>query len=721
MKRPKVADIEAERDARREKAMGGLAVILAASAVVLAGIRGGMLYDRFPSSVAAPWYDLVSVPLAGALAGLALVVWAFADRRRAGISDPWIGLAATLACASLVWMGVCLTRTPVLRAGLSVVGLVGLGVAAAILTGSVCRSRRRAGTMLGALVTVGSVLAVIGIQEYLTQWRSGDSAWRIFAGFAVPNFLAGLFVMTIPPTAALFIRSRERTAAIATGFSLAIQFPALLLTQSRLGMLALAVSVATFGLAALILRHSAKRADGGDAVPPGRLIGMAALALVVGLAAARPVIGRLQASRDQSYSARFRVMTWRGVGDMVRAMPLMGVGPGAFDVRYPRYAKVGYTQHAHNSYLQQAAESGIPGAALLVGALGAVLAIAIRGLRTVPRADGRDHDGIVLAGLLSGLAGALTHNMFDSDLYVPAIACSMGALCGLIVSYARPTSSGVRHAVRSVPSVVWRIPVAVFGLSLVTAGGLMVPARLWIAEASAAMQAGDVYGALDAYRQAAKLDPLDPEHHLAIAYVLTGLDEREQARRELVQATRIADIGKTWYRLGRHLMQDGNAAEAIKALERSHRLDPVHLRCRLALAQAYRSAGRRREAHEVYLAMTRLHASPVGQVRAIPEVVDWEYGIAYAELAEDAMAQGRVDEVANLLRKAEDVLGALWSTRKEPMVQLRVNADAMREAEARYEWVLEQLVGYARDHEGASEARAAEERLAKFRAERDEM
>ncbi len=719
MKRPKVADRAAERQARREKARSATASGLAASAVVLAGIRGGMLYDRFPSSIGASWFDLVAVPVATALLGLALVVWVIADRRRGGCADPWVCAATILGSATLGWTALCLKHTPVVRAGLSIVSILALGLGVAILTGAVCRSRRRAGVVAAAVALTATALAVTGVQEYLIQWRSGDAAWRIFAGFAVPNFLAGLFVITIPLTVALFLRSRERTAAWATGAGLALQFPALLLTQSRLGVLALAVGALTFGIGALILRSSSKRASASGGTQAVRIIGMATLALVVGLAAARPVIGRLRASKDQSYSARFRVMTWSGVGSMVRAMPVMGAGPGAFDVRYPRYARVGYTQHAHNSYLQQAAETGLPGALLLIATLGSVVVVGFRGLRSVPRADGADHDGIVLAGLLAGLVGALTHNVFDSDLYVPAIAVTMGAICGLIVSYARPASSGAPHAARSAPSFLWRTPAGLLGIALLAAGGLMTPARLWVAEASAAMSAGDVYGALDAYRHAAKLDPFDPEHHLAMAYVLKGMDERDAALSELTRATQVANIGKTWYRLGRHLLEEGDAAGAVRALERARRLDPLHLRGGLALAQAYSAAGRPGDAHRVYVEMTQLHGSPVGQIRAVPEVVDWEYGMAYAELAEDAMEGGRTEEASDLLRRAEAVLGELWRTRHEPMVALRVSHDAMQEAQARYEWVLEQRVRLADKSGSRSDARAAADALAAFRAERE--
>ncbi|MBM3493525.1 MAG: hypothetical protein FJX72_04265, partial [Armatimonadetes bacterium] len=500
--------------------------------------------------------------------------------------------------------------------------------------------------------------------------------------------------------------------------------PALLLTQSRLGVMSLAVGLVAFGASALVIRSARKRghapASGGSSGAGGtraRLIVMAALVLVVGLAAARPVLSRLRASRDQSPSARFRVMTWEGVRAMVAARPVMGSGTGAFDVRYPGYARVGYTQHAHNSFLQVAAETGVPGLALLAAMIAAVLAIGARGLRSVPRADGPDHDALILAGLIAGLIGAIAHNVFDSDLYVPANAAIFGVVCGLTMAFARPATGGRAATARMWPSWARRIPTGMLGAGLLAAGAVAVPARSWIAEASAAMSAGDPYGALDAYRNASKLDPLDHDHRLAMAHVLNGMGEQASARQELVRATRLADIGKTWYRLGKHDLAAGDPASAVRSLERAHRSDPMHLRSRLALAEAYTSSGRRADAVSAYERMIRLYRSPVGRVRAIPEVVDWEYGIAFAGLAEAAIGDGRVAEAADLLDDAASVLRTLWRTRDDVMVRLRVTDDVMREATARYEWVLEQRVACLSRLGRTDLAQSAEAELSRFRQE----
>ncbi|NLI01563.1 MAG: hypothetical protein GX446_18975 [Chthonomonadales bacterium] len=724
MKRPKISDPQADRQARRLKALQRAAAVCTAAALAIIGIKGGMLYDRFPSSVGATWFELVAVPFAMGLVGVALVLWTLGDRGDRRCACPWTCLAGVCGIGLVAWLAVCLLHSPMMRAGLSVLSIAGVAVGAGLVCAGACRTRRSLTGLAITVAAVGSILAVIGVREYLTQWREGDAAWRIFAGFAVPNFLAGLFVMTIPVSIGLFLRARDRTASLAAAFAVALQVPALLLTQSRLGVMSLVIGLIQFALAAWIARRSEKHGDGRRGRDPHavrRMALMAVVALVAGLVAARPVISRLRASRDQSYSARFRVMTWEGVRWMVAANPLMGTGTGSFDVRYPGYAKVGYTQHAHNAFLQLAAETGLPGLLLLVGAIVGVAGAGFKGLRRLPRSDGANHDAGMLAAILGGIGAALIHSVFDSDLYVPANAAFFGALCGLAVAWSRPASGAETRTARTAwpaPFILAaKLPSALLGLALIGGSVWALPARSWVAEASAAMAAGDIYGALEAYEHAARLDPFDVENRLALAHVLMALDQPEGARRRLVEATRVANIGKTWYRLGRHDLASGRPADAVKALERACTLDPMHLRSQLTLAQAYMSVGARADALAVYQHMVGLYRSPVGQVRAVPEVVDWEYGIAFAALAEAQLRDRQDSEAISNLRQAADILGRLWDTRHEAMVRLRVQDDAMREATARYEWVLDQLAGaLRREHRDAD----ADEVAARHRAMREE-
>ena len=75
-----------------------------------------------------------------------------------------------------------------------------------------------------------------------------------------------------------------------------------------------------------------------------------------------------------------RIYIWKTTLAMIADHPLFGVGPGAYRRMTPTYRE-GYnihwtaTGHAHNSYLQYAAESGVPAALLFVAFLAALIGL----------------------------------------------------------------------------------------------------------------------------------------------------------------------------------------------------------------------------------------------------------------------------------------------------------------------------------------------------------
>ena len=112
-------------------------------------------------------------------------------------------------------------------------------------------------------------------------------------------------------------------------------------------------------------------------------------------------IGRLSDS-----STRYRLYTWRGVLRMVTEHPFgIGVGRDAFLNVYPHYAVSGIegVMHAHQIFLQMAAELGIVGLLVFVCLFGVALLEAAR-------------RGINLGGGLA-LCGVLTMGLFDHLWY----------------------------------------------------------------------------------------------------------------------------------------------------------------------------------------------------------------------------------------------------------------------------------------------------------------
>ncbi|HEY4691614.1 MAG TPA: O-antigen ligase family protein, partial [Anaerolineae bacterium] len=119
---------------------------------------------------------------------------------------------------------------------------------------------------------------------------------------------------------------------------------------------------------------------------------------------------------------------------MIEAHPWTGVGFSNYPPVYEQYRLLNWPMplgHAHNIYLNVAAETGLPGLAAYL-----ILWIAVFGLtvRTLKAQSG------VGRGLALGLLGAWVHlsvhHLFD-NLYVDNVHLNIGAMLGLLCALAR--------------------------------------------------------------------------------------------------------------------------------------------------------------------------------------------------------------------------------------------------------------------------------------------
>ena len=141
-------------------------------------------------------------------------------------------------------------------------------------------------------------------------------------------------------------------------------------------------------------------------------------------------------------SNTFRLVTWRTGLEMIKANPLLGIGPEGPKYHFeewvpadtPRPLPTGWYGHLHNIYLQYAAERGIPTMLILMWMLGKMLYDFWRGLRQLPpgRSDQRFllHGGIAV--ILATLAeGFFEYNLGDSEvltMFLVVVACAYQAV-----------------------------------------------------------------------------------------------------------------------------------------------------------------------------------------------------------------------------------------------------------------------------------------------------
>jgi len=195
---------------------------------------------------------------------------------------------------------------------------------------------------------------------------------------------------------------------------------AMLLTQSRAGSAA--------GIIGLLVFASVHR-NRGSRSPVGPVVIIGCILLAILLTSSFGVIDRLMSTSDEN--GRFAIFprVLEGIADR----PLLGHGLGSFQDAFRVYVPVEAARadwyRAHNSYLENMFELGLPAAAAFYAALLLV------GLRLLAGLSARKRGRTVLAFALGAYVTAAFHAGFDFSLQMPALAAVFAWILG--VGYAQ--------------------------------------------------------------------------------------------------------------------------------------------------------------------------------------------------------------------------------------------------------------------------------------------
>ena len=322
--------------------------------------------------------------------------------------------------------------------------------------------RLRASALL-FVATVGVIESLLGIAGFaLRYWRFAveqDGALAATGTFGYANALAGLLLLTLACTGALWLEIRELPTPYARlprpmparwrapltptvfrvliGMAAALQVAALVLTRSRA-----AGAIA----AALVLLFVIVRAFRvGDDARHRRLgIGLTVLLLCAlvagGVLIWREVSPQLAVSGLPPSDAEagteelvpmtsnsFRLKTWAAALEAFHERPVAGYGLGTFYEAYSPFKLGGHTAYAHNVVVQHLVEVGTIGTLLLL----AFLVIAV----TRPMKAFADPSHGARSLLLLGALAFALHNLVDLTWYFPALFYTFTLVLGLM---ARP-------------------------------------------------------------------------------------------------------------------------------------------------------------------------------------------------------------------------------------------------------------------------------------------
>ncbi len=293
----------------------------------------------------------------------------------------------------------------------SVSGLRELFTLAALpLAPLLVRGEREVRRLVDSLIVVGALMAGAGLVQYLAGY--GGLERRIRGPFSHYMTFSGLLLICdLLLIAGLGPGSRRR--GVWRWAALVVINVALLGTLTRSAWVGLGLTLTLY----LLIRA------------PRWLLAYVPAALLLAFLAPPRILERVSSITDlQDHSNYDRVCMLEAGATMVAERPLFGMGPEMVERRYaiyrppsaPRYE----VPHLHNSFLQLAAERGLPTLAAYLALLAGSAAVAWRryvreGGKAGPRAD--LYIGMLLALLAFNLAGLFENNWGDTEVQRPAL------------------------------------------------------------------------------------------------------------------------------------------------------------------------------------------------------------------------------------------------------------------------------------------------------------
>lgn len=371
--------------------------------------------------------------------------------------------ALALFAALLIYLAVIVlsitvafTRAPVIKETLK--WSEALAVVAA--TWLFIRTQRQALWLAWGAIIAGVAEALHGCAQYVLAnglLGPGGENIRVFGAFDQPNPYGGYLNLSLPIALSLTLFGRDPRMRWVSGGASALMLFALYLSDSRgalLGLVAALVVLAAVGwrierrtIIALLIGAPLVAVAWFTHIIPTRIEEKLLTQFRV-----NDVSLNVQLN-DANYSTIERLAHWVAGLRMFQAHPLLGVGAGNYSAAYPMYKVPGWDEsltHAHNYYINVAAETGALGLLAFLAVVGVAIWLAWRATRAT---DWRRGVSGALAGvdtraIAIGCAAVIValcvHNVTD-DLFVHAMelqfALTLGLLLRLATPKGRPTDS----------------------------------------------------------------------------------------------------------------------------------------------------------------------------------------------------------------------------------------------------------------------------------------
>ncbi|MGB3616288.1 MAG: IctB family putative bicarbonate transporter [Elainellaceae cyanobacterium] len=320
------------------------------------------------------------------------------------------------------------------------------------------RSPRIRNWTITAYLLTALVVAAAGLRQWffganaLATWVDPDSTLagttRVYSYLGNPNLLAGYLIPAVLFSAAAVLVWRGMGKLLAGTIAL-VTMACLVLTFSRGGWIGIVAGGFVF-LGLLVQTWSR------TLPPPWRrwalpgLLASTAVALAVAVSAVAPLRERVSSifSGREDSSNNFRINVWSAVVEMIKARPILGIGPGndAFNQVYPFYQEPGYTAlSAYSVFLEISVETGVIG---LLCFLWLLLVEFSHGWRCLQRLQAQASPEVSLnafwlVATMAAMVGMLAHGLVDTVWYRPQVSVLWWLLLALVASFSRTSPNPV--------------------------------------------------------------------------------------------------------------------------------------------------------------------------------------------------------------------------------------------------------------------------------------
>jgi putative inorganic carbon (hco3(-)) transporter len=419
-----ISPLQAWRDGSRllgAKFLGGLLVILIATLPFLENAQTGVI----GAAVALAW----------------LMMW-LSDRR--DVEDQSVPIWTPIHIPLISYWAIALIATlisPVRIAALDGMVKLTIYMIAFVSMSRIMRLGWRS-VLVGTYLVTALVVCAYAVQQWylgapeLATWTDITSetagTTRVYSFLGNPNLLAGYLIPALPLGAIAAIHWRSWGMKVLGAVVAILGAFCITQTQSRGGLLGLAAE--SFALVLLLVYWWGKRLPTWTLpVTFGGTAGAIALGTIL-VPTLRKRVVSIFGTEDSSNA--FRVNVWMSVLNMIKAKPILGIGPGnkAFNLVYPLYQRSGYSAlGAYSVPLELTVETGIIGVICygwLIFSIFRQAWIALNRLRS-----DRNMDGLWIIAAIATIVGMMTHGLFDTVWYRPQVQLLWWLAIAIISSF----------------------------------------------------------------------------------------------------------------------------------------------------------------------------------------------------------------------------------------------------------------------------------------------